>query len=102
MKRIPVDSAALHARADWLQDRLDALPARYVMGEGRDAFDARTRAHAAAVDLLRADILALPEAPRRYDDHSGARLTMLDIRCTSTEGVIGACHNWIARVRAAN
>lgn len=95
--REALDAAIMRARrAEWLRQRLDALPLAYV-GAMLEERIANRRAYDQALADLRADIAAMQDRPRLTDTGTQARVTMLGLTSTSTGGLAAALRNWITR-----
>lgn len=95
------DRAALAVRCACLRHRLDALPRLGAASalSGSDWISARTR-HAQAVDALLDWVTDLPDRVSVSIGCYGARVRMLGVKASSTEGVIGALRNWLAKAEA--
>lgn len=94
-------SDALAERATWIRDQLDSLPAitNVTPAAGSDWIAARTR-RAQALDALADRLRGLPDRPVLTEDGRGARVRMLGITSTSTEGLAGALRSWLTRAEA--
>jgi hypothetical protein len=96
------DSAAIRARADWLQRRLNLIPALYGPGaESSAEREQRAKRHHYEVALLMSAVQDLDPPGRFAARGPDGALDMMGIKTTSTQGVLGACRNWVAKARVA-
>lgn len=97
MPRAKTGPVEILARAAWLEDEVNALPA-ITGGDSASWMDSRNQ-HIAAVTELREELdRVVPPISARNDAGTFAVASM-GIRTTSTMGMAGALRNWIDLAR---